>query len=231
MNKIKLAPSILTADFSNLASQVRLLEQGGADYLHLDVMDGRFVPNLTFGPLIVSSLRKSTWLPFDIHLMVEEPERFLEAFAGAGAQILTVHAETCPHLHRIVQSIKEMGLRAGVALNPATPLHILDYVLDDVDLVLLMTVNPGWGGQAYIPGMCRKINELRRMISTTQREIDLQVDGGINDKTLEAVITAGANFLVIGSALFREGDPAGALRACRERAEAWFVEGVDGFKL
>ncbi|NPV29793.1 MAG: ribulose-phosphate 3-epimerase [Firmicutes bacterium] len=222
--KIQLAPSILTADFGNLAVQIRRLEEGGADSLHLDIMDGRFVPNLTFGPPVVASLRKITRLPFDIHLMVQEPERFLEAFAGAGGNSLTVHAESSPHLHRVVKAIKGLGLKAGVALNPATPLHALEFVLEEVDLVLLMTVNPGWGGQEFIPQMLRKIKKLRKRILRARLPVEIQVDGGINRATLAGVVAAGADHLVIGSALFNEEDPGKALQEYRSQAEGAFRE-------
>jgi ribulose-phosphate 3-epimerase len=210
--KIKIAPSILNADFGRLADQVHLLEQGGADCLHLDIMDGHFVPNLTFGPPVVASIRKITRLPFDAHLMVSNPDSLLEAFAAAGSDIITVHVETCPHLCRTISAVKALGRKAGVALNPATPLSVLEYVLDQVDLVLLMTVNPGWGGQEFITGMYEKIRSLRRILDTSGRQPDLQVDGGINKANLEAVATAGANHLVIGSALFRSGDLTASLK-------------------
>jgi ribulose-phosphate 3-epimerase len=209
---VLIAPSILNADFSRLAGEVRLLEEGGADSMHLDIMDGHFVPNLTFGPPVVAAIRKTTGLPFDAHLMVDQPDRLIEAFAEAGSDSITVHAEACPHLHRTIAAVKALGVKAGVALNPATPLSVLEYVLDQVDLVLLMTVNPGWGGQQFITGMYEKIRTLRSMLDTGERQPDLQVDGGINQTNAEAVVSAGANHLVIGSALFKTGDVAQAVR-------------------
>ena len=217
--RIKIAPSILSADFGQLAYQVRLLEQGGADSLHLDIMDGHFVPNLTFGPPVVAALRKTTGLPFDAHLMVDHPDYLLEAFAAAGSDSITVHAETCPHLYRTVEAVKALGLKAGVALNPATPLSAVEYVLDQVDLVLLMTVSPGWGGQEFIAGMYDKIRTLRGILDASDRQPDLQVDGGINKANVKAVVTAGANHLVIGSALFGSGDVAATLQEYRKLIE------------
>lgn len=215
--KIGIAPSILSADFGRLADQVRLLEQGGADALHLDIMDGHFVPNLTFGPPVVAALRQATGLSFDAHLMVQRPEHLLEAFADAGSDSITVHAEACPHLHRTVEAVKALGLRAGVALNPATPLSALEYVLDQVDMVLLMTVNPGWGGQKFIPMMYEKIRALRSMLDACGQRTALQVDGGICRANVGAVVAAGADHLVIGSALFKSGDPVEALREYRQQ--------------
>lgn len=216
---IKLAPSLLTADFSNLTAQVRLFERGGADFLHLDIMDGHFVPNLTFGPLIVESLRKITKIPFDVHLMVQDPGRFIKAFAAAGGDLITIHAESTPHLHRVVEDIKKLGLQAGVALNPATSLHVVEYILNEVDLVLLMTVNPGWGGQGFINKVCQKIRKLRHRVVDEKLSLNLQVDGGINLETVETAVSAGANFLVVGSALFKEKDPAQNLYLFRKKAE------------
>ena len=212
---IKIAPSILNADFSNLGALIKKLESGGADDIHLDIMDGNFVPNLTFGPLIVASLRKITSLPLDVHLMVENPEHYFKAFAEAGVKSLTIHFETCTHLHRSVQLIKDMGLKAGVALNPATPLGVLEYIVQDLDVVLLMTVNPGWGGQEFIPAVCGKIQELRKMLLNAGSNADLQVDGGINTTTIKAAVDCGANSLVIGSALLKEKDLTKALEDYR----------------
>lgn len=228
---IKIAPSILTADFSNLGALVKKLESGGADDIHLDIMDGRFVPNLTFGPLVAASLHKITSFPLDVHLMVEEPEHFFSAFAKAGVKNLTIHSEACPHLHRSVQLIKEMGLRVGVALNPATPLAVLEYVIQDLDLVLLMTVNPGWGGQEFIPSAYQKIRELRKMLVYAGSGADLQVDGGINPTTIKAAVECGANSLVIGSALLKEQDLTKELSdyravAVETLAESWWYKAV-----
>jgi ribulose-phosphate 3-epimerase len=216
---IKIAPSILTADFSNLGALVKELEKGGADLLHLDIMDGKFVPNLTFGPVVVASLHKVTSIPLDVHLMVEEPERLFSAFAKAGADSLTIHAETCPHLHRSIQMIKDLGCNAGVALNPATPLDVLDYIYQELDHVLLMTVNPGWGGQKFISAVYRKIRDLREMLINTGASADLQVDGGINFSTIKEAVDCGANSLVIGSALLKEQDLPKAIKDYRSAAE------------
>ncbi len=215
---LKIAPSILSADFSQLAEQVKLVEDAGAQYLHLDVMDGHFVPNLTFGPLVVSALRPHSGLFFDAHLMIEQPERYVEAFVKAGADLITIHAEACPHLHRSIQQIKELGVQVGVALNPATPLGCLEYVLSELDLVLIMTVNPGFGGQRFIPEVLPKIALLRQMIQERGLATDLQVDGGVNLDTVEAVVKAGANVLVAGSAIFQAPDVAQAVKSLREKA-------------
>ncbi|HHY40552.1 MAG TPA: ribulose-phosphate 3-epimerase [Syntrophaceticus sp.] len=216
--QIKIAPSILTADFSKLGDVVKELEKCGADQLHLDIMDGHFVPNLTFGPPVVASLSQITSLPFDVHLMVEHPEGLFSAFATAGAKSLTVHAEACTHLHRTVQMIKDLGIRAGVALNPATPLSFVEYILPDLDIVLIMTVNPGWGGQAFITTMCEKIRKLRMMLKDSGSPAELQVDGGINQQTVKSVVEAGANSLVIGSALLMERDWGQAIEQYRSLA-------------
>lgn len=203
---IKIAPSILAADFARLGADVREAEAAGADYIHVDVMDGHFVPNLTLGPPVVKALRRVTALPLDVHLMMEAPERLLAEFAAAGADILTVHVETCPHLHRTVQQIKELGCRAGVTLNPATPAASLQEILRFVDLVLVMTVNPGFGGQRYIDGSEAKIGRVRAMLEAEGLQAELEVDGGIGPDTAARVVRAGANVLVAGSAIFaKEG--------------------------
>ena len=204
MLPIKFAPSILSADFARLGEQVREAEAAGVDYIHVDVMDGHFVPNITIGPLVVRALRPVTDLPLDVHLMIEQPERYLADFAEAGANILTVHVETCPHLHRTVQQIKELGVKAGVTLNPATPLSILEEILPDVDLVLIMSVNPGFGGQSYIPGSTSKIARLRSMLDAIGSDAEIEVDGGINTGTIREVADAGATVMVAGSAIFNK---------------------------
>ena len=202
---VRIAPSILSADFARLGEEVRALEAAGADYIHVDVMDGHFVPNLTIGPLVVKALRPHTRLPFDVHLMISPADPYLDAFAEAGADIITVHPEAGPHLHRTIQRIKALGKRAGVSLNPATPAKMLDYVLDDIDLVLVMSVNPGFGGQSFITGQLRKIEAIRKAIDKTGRVIDLEVDGGIDAITAVQAIAAGADVLVAGTATFRGG--------------------------
>ncbi len=197
-----LAPSILAADFSVLGEQIKTADEAGADYIHIDVMDGMFVPSISFGMPLIASVRKVTEKPFDVHLMVQDPERYLEDFAQCGADSITVHAEACRHLDRTLQEIRELGLRAGVALNPATPLCALDYVLDKTDMVLIMTVNPGFGGQAFIESSLEKIRALRSRADAEGRALDIQVDGGINSRTLSRVLEAGANVIVAGSAVF-----------------------------
>ncbi|HSR32277.1 MAG TPA: ribulose-phosphate 3-epimerase [Anaerolineae bacterium] len=199
---IKIAPSILSADFSQLGQEVAAAEAGGGDYIHVDVMDGHFVPNITVGPLVVKAVRQVTTLPVDVHLMIDPPERYLPDFAAAGADGLTVHVETCPHLHRTIQQIKELGCRAGVALNPSTPAATLEEILPDVDLVLVMTVNPGFGGQSLIERMTAKIRRVRSMLDEIASQADLEVDGGIDPDTAQSVVRAGADVLVAGSAIF-----------------------------
>jgi len=203
---IKIAPSILSADFSRLGEQIRQLEEGGADMIHLDIMDGHFVPNITFGPPVIKKLRNLTKLPFDVHLMIERPEMYIEEFAKSGADIITIHQEASIHLHRTIQQIKEYGVKAGIALNPSTPLETIKYLLDDIDMILIMTVNPGFGGQTYIKQMSHKIKELKKLISSQARKIDIQVDGGIKLDNIEEVIECGANIAVVGSAIFNKSN-------------------------
>jgi len=204
---VKISPSILAADFANLAYEVRRVEDAGADLLHIDVMDGHFVPNLSIGPMIVESIRSKSRLAFDVHLMVEDPDFFVPSFAHAGADILTVHAETRHRLYSTIAQIKRLNKKVGITLNPLTPLSAAQYILEDVDMILLMTVDPGFGGQPLIPGVIPKIRETREFIKERHLDIDLAVDGGINMQTAPDVVKAGANVLVMGSAIFREKDP------------------------
>lgn len=204
---IKVAPSILSADFTKIYDAVKMLEKAGADYIHCDVMDGKFVPNITFGQNMVRNLRKHTKLPLDVHLMIVEPERFVTEFAEAGADIITVHAEATTHLDRTIQLIKKAGKKCGVSLNPHTPLNVLDYVLDQLDMVLLMSVNPGFGGQSFIPYSVRKAQELKQMIDSRGLSIDIEMDGGLGAHNAKLVTDAGVNVIVAGNAVFTAEDP------------------------
>jgi ribulose-phosphate 3-epimerase len=217
---IKIAPSILAADFCRLAEEVQAVEKGGADYLHVDVMDGHFVPNLTIGPPVVASLSRVTSLPLDVHLMIENPDRYLAAFADAGADIITVHVEACPHLHRTLQAIRGLGKRAGVALNPATDLQALKYVIDEVDLVLAMSVNPGFGGQKFIANTVEKVRLIAQMAEEHGANVEIEVDGGITPETIAEVASAGASVFVAGTAVFGSEDYAQGIANLRARSSA-----------
>lgn len=216
---VQIAPSILSADFANLGEQVLMVEKAGAELLHIDVMDGHFVPNITIGPLVVEALRPRSNLIFDVHLMIEKPDRYIPDFADAGADIITVHAETCPHLHRTLQLIKQKGIKAGLAYNPATFPSELEYVLPLLDLVLVMTVNPGFGGQDFIATTLPKIRHIKELLLRRKPEVLLQVDGGINVTTAAGVTAAGARVLVAGSAIFGASDPAVAVQELKAAAQ------------
>ncbi len=215
---IKIAPSILSADFSKLGDEVRRAEEAGADIIHLDIMDGHFVPNLTFGPIIVKAIRSYTKLPFYVHLMVEKPEDYIESVIEAGGDLVIVHVEACTHLQRVLSMIRDLGARSGVALNPATPLTTIEYVLDDLDLILIMSVNPGFGGQDFIPSVLPKIKRARRRVMKRGLEIEIAVDGGVNVETAPKIVEAGADVLVAGTAVFGKPDLKKAIQELREAA-------------
>ncbi len=212
---VKIAPSILSADFSRLGEEIKDVERGGADYIHVDVMDGHFVPNITIGPLIVEAVRPITKLPLDVHLMIENPDQYIEAFAKAGADYITVHAEASRHLHRTIHLIKSYGVKAGVVLNPATPAEALKHIIQDIDMVLLMTVNPGFGGQKFISSVLPKIRQVKEMAAEQKPDLEIEVDGGVNEETAKLCIEAGANVLVAGSAVYNQKDRAKAIAALR----------------
>ena len=212
-----IAPSILSADFTRLGEEIRAVEAAGADWIHADIMDGHFVPNITFGPMVVEAVRRVTRLPIDVHLMISDPERYIADFAKAGADYISVHVETCIHLHRTVQLIRDAGARAGVVLNPATPLEALQWILEYTDLVLVMSVNPGFGGQAFISNSIEKIQRLRQMITEKRLSTLIEIDGGVSDKTIGDIAAAGADVFVAGSAIFGSRDYATAIRGLRAK--------------
>lgn len=215
----KIAPSILASDFGKLAEEIKDVEAGGADYIHIDIMDGHFVPNISMGPLIVEAVRKVTNLPLDVHLMIEEPSRYIEDFANAGADFISVHVEADRHIHRTIQQIKELGVKAGIVLNPGTPAQAIEQVLEEVEMVLVMTVNPGFGGQTFLYGMLNKIEQIKKMIDDRNLHIDIEVDGGINADTAFLCKQAGANILVAGSSIFNEADRHQAIQLIRSKLE------------
>ena len=203
---VKIAPSILSADFSKLGEEIKDVERGGADYIHVDVMDGHFVPNITIGPLIVEAIRPITKLPLDVHLMIENPDQYIEDFAKAGADYITVHVEACRHLHRTIHLIKSLGVKAGVVLNPATPVQLIEPIIEDIDMVLLMSVNPGFGGQKFISSVLSKIKKVKEMSEQKGLNLEIEVDGGVNEETAILCVEAGATVLVAGSAVFNQSD-------------------------
>ncbi|MFF2445892.1 ribulose-phosphate 3-epimerase [Neobacillus sp. NPDC058068] len=212
---VKIAPSILSADFSKLGEEIVAVEKAGADYIHIDVMDGHFVPNITIGPLIVEAIRPLTKLPLDVHLMIENPDQYIEAFVKAGADYITVHVEACRHLHRTIQTIKAFGIKAGVVLNPATPVETIHHIIGDIDMVLLMSVNPGFGGQKFIPEVLPKIRKVKELAAEKGASIEIEIDGGVNPETAKQCMEAGANVLVAGSAIYNQPDYAKAISLIR----------------
>ena len=217
---VHLAPSILSADFARLGEEIDAVTRGGADQIHVDVMDGHFVPNITIGVPVVKSLRRVTTLPLDVHLMIEEPDRYIEAFIDAGANMVSVHVEVLPHLHRTIAQIKKLGAKAGVVLNPSTPVTAIEEVAGDVDFVLVMSVNPGFGGQVFIPGSIKKIRNVRALLDRAGNRAPIEVDGGVDLTTVESVVAAGASWLVAGHAIFGGGTPEAAARALKDKAMA-----------
>ncbi|GIN83747.1 ribulose-phosphate 3-epimerase [Heyndrickxia sporothermodurans] len=214
---VKIAPSILAANFSILADEIRDVENGGADYIHIDVMDGHFVPNITMGPLVVEAIRPVTKLPLDVHLMIQNPDDYIEAFAKAGADYITVHVEACPHLHRTIQLIRSFGVKAGVVLNPATPVESIQHIVENIDMVLLMTVNPGFGGQSFIHTVIPKIRQVKNLIESKGLNVEVEVDGGINPETASFCYEAGATVLVAGSAIYQQKDRSAAIQALKNQ--------------
>jgi ribulose-phosphate 3-epimerase len=212
---LKIAPSILSANFAKLGEEITAVEKAGADYIHVDVMDGHFVPNITIGPLIVEAIRPVTKLPLDVHLMIDNPDQYIEAFAKAGADYITVHVEACRHLHRTIHHIKSFGIKAGVVLNPATPVDTIQHILRDIDMVLLMSVNPGFGGQKFIPEVLPKIKQVKEMADSIGKHLEIEIDGGVNPETAKLCVEAGANVLVAGSAIYDQEDYAAAISLIR----------------
>jgi len=215
----KIAPSILSADFSRLADEVRAVEKAGADVIHVDVMDGHFVPNITIGPLVVQGLKKLTSLPLDVHLMIENPERYVEVFAQAGSDWITIHAETCPHLKRMIKKVRQLRARPGIVLKPATPLKTLFPVLDEIDLVLIMSVNPGFGGQSFIPSTLKKIERLRKIVDQNRYPLEIEVDGGVKVENIREVSTAGGDVFVVGTGIFKTENYEKTIRRLRQEID------------
>lgn len=220
MKKVKIFPSILSADFTNITKQIKLVEQGGADGLHLDVMDGHFVPNITFGPMVVSAIKSVTKLTLDAHLMIEKPELYIEKFIKAGSDIITVHVETCPHLHRTIQIIKSYGVKAGITLNPSTPVSAIREVIRFADLILIMTVNPGFGGQKFIPAMLEKVETIVRLRDNLNPSALIEVDGGINERNAKSLVDSGADILVAGNSIFGQKNISSAVRNLRKATKS-----------